>query len=232
MSKRLFQLGTLALAMAVGTGVAYADVSAIDLASTLLPATFTGEGSSVQLNLGNCLSSTCDMNGVGVAVDGTTQTASTWDLGSTQNTIDLTYANGTWSFSASAPITFYFGLGGSLLTGEMSLSKMAMSAASNSLMTQYGVAGNFDATGGQYASNFGPALANVGLKFLFLGSVDLTSLLGAANVGKQFSATLMVGQITPSQTPESASVWLTGGGLMLLGTILRLRRGHGRQQRS
>ncbi len=231
MSRAAFQAGAMALLMALGSGVAYADVNAIDMASTLLPATFTGEGSNIQINLGTCLGSSCDLNGIGVAVGGTSPVYSTWDLGSTQNTITASESSGVWTFNASAPIMFYFGLGGSLLTGQMSLSQMIYSTASTSLATEYGAAGSMQATGGAYASNFGPGPANVGFKFLFLGSVDLTSLLGTANVGHELSATLMVGQITPSQTPESASVWLTGGGLMLLGTILRVRRGNGRQQR-
>lgn len=229
--KKLYYAGVAAMLALAGSGVARADVSSIDLVSALFPVEFTGNGNNIEVNFGNCMGSSCDLNGAGVAIGGTSPVTSTWDLGTTANSVDLTYSNGAWAFNAAAPITFYFGLGGSLLSGQMNLNAMG-SQPFNGVTTQYGVAGSMQANGGMYQSNFGPGLASVGMKFIFLGSVDLTSLLGTANMGRQMSATLMVGQINaPTPAPEGASVWLTGGGLMLLGTILRLRRGQGRQQR-
>jgi hypothetical protein len=152
----------------------------------------------------------------------------------------LTGAN-TWSIVQCAPLTFSYGAGGSLLEGNLELLSL----------TETGSTGQFDTTLVLDLTNLSGSPAHV---FSPPGAV---AQLGSLGAGQQLSATLSGGELypvtlqfigphpwhtddpwnphslplpqhLPDPAPEPTSMLLVGSGLLVLGGLVRRRRGKAR----
>jgi hypothetical protein len=229
--KRLFLAFTLvALVVGMGATAAFADTNQITLsgAPATQPVVFTGTGgSTVNLQLGSCGTTTCTVSGNGATGNGTLSFPgkADWSLTSGKGSLTLTETPTTGVFnvhdSDASGIAFCLGgtgavCDGSLLTGHLDLLTIQQVAGTKTAdFNTFGVA-NLVLTGGSLESAFSGAGGITTVKINFRNSTDLSLLFGTTG---SVSGTWNDGSITP--TPEPSSMLLMGSGLVAFGGLLR-----------
>ncbi|MGH9665218.1 MAG: PEP-CTERM sorting domain-containing protein [Bryobacteraceae bacterium] len=186
--------------------------------------TFLSNGNNLLVNLGACANGTCTLSGDlafgqgKFAVGG----AGPWSITSQENTISVTPdGTGLWLLNSPDIVTFSFGNGGALLTGNLNLQTVVQ--VPNTLTAVFDHNSNtLTNLGGSLAPLFGPAGGIIDWTVAFNGGTDLSTLLSQTQGGaRQISGVMSSGEIVP--TPEPGSLVLIGSGLVLAGGLLRKR---------
>ena len=201
--------------------------SYVDLGMDLQSIQFTGTGSSnsVSLDFGSCNGTTCTLSGLGRGFGMFSPSVGRYAITSPENIkLELTNSTtGLWTAVTGAnAISFSWGPGGSLLTGTLNLLQFQQISpiVSHGLNWYLGTA-DLTLTGGTLDKGQGMIA-----QYLLVNSpAYFNTLLGPGNAGKTIATKYGEGPIYP--TPEPASVFLLGAGVLLVGGVLRSRFRHG-----
>ena len=200
---------------------AFADVNIISLGAAVGDVTFTGDGTSVGMTLGNCAGGTCSLSGPLAFGYGDLASFGSWTIStSASNQIALTEdSSGQWSVSDTSPVYFSYGIGGALLNGTINLVNM-FQWGGNYFSTSGGTMTTDPKTGGSLAQNYGQTGA-ISWTVDLGGSIDLGTLLGSAGFGHIVQGQAIMGELNP--TPDPPTLILIGSGLVLGGGFMRRR---------
>jgi hypothetical protein len=180
-----------------------------------LDAVGTG-GQIIDINDRTCSGSTCTF-AAGSANTSFPATTGTYLMTSpSQTAFTLTPGGvaGSYTVSQAAPVTFSYTSSGGTLTGTLQFLSATNGAVNSSGVSIVTLVGTFTATGGSLAADL-PVRTSMVLQLSQFNS--LSSLLnGKSTLTTQVDA----GGITP----EPASIFLFGSGLLALGFLLRQRR--------
>jgi hypothetical protein len=198
----------------------------ITLGGSTQAITFTGLGSGnttqEAITLGHCVGATCTLGGTAFGTGGVTSGPAPYSLTSTLGSLVMTLANsvtGLWTVAQSAPILFSYGMGGSLLTGDLNLLTFQETPGTKQGTFNVNETANLAITGGSLAGAFGSnGVADV--LITFTTTANVISLLGTTN---SLSATDSSGELIPTPEPSGFAIFLLGAGTLLIGSLLRRR---------
>lgn len=216
---------SVAFLLTLGLGVTQsmrASMDEIVLGGADQPVTFLSNGSNLLVNLGTCSSGTCTLSGDLAFGQGQFASGGSgpWSITSQENTISLTQeGSGLWLLNSPDLVTFSFGVGGALLTGDLNLQTVVQ--VPNTLTAVFDHNSNtLTNLSGSLAPLFTQAGGIIDWTVAFDGAKDISMLLSAP-AGTHISGMMSSGEIVP--TPEPGSLVLIGSGLILAGGLLRRR---------
>ena len=181
-----------------------------------LNVTGTG-GQTIDVNDRTCSGGTC-IFGNGSANTTNPTTAGTYMMTTpTQSALTLTAggAGGSYTVSQSAPVSFNYSSTGGNLIGTLQFLSATDSPVNGGGVSIVSLIGTLTATGGTLASDLTTGSTGMTVNLALYNS--LASLLDG-------TTTLTAQVESGSITPEPASIFLFGSGLLVLGFLLRQRR--------
>jgi len=229
-------VGTLLLSgllAAAGPVFAQTNIS-LDAASEAVVFKGLGKSNTTQedIFLGQCVKGTCteigSASGSGLVASGPARYSFTSPVGSIVATL-VNATMGDWTVSQTAPILFnYGGTKAPLLTGDLSLVSFQEVPNVKPLQGEFNYQGvaNLKITGGSLEQVLGAeGILELTVVYTFKNYVSTTknvmSLLGTTN---SISGRLAGGELLPTPEPSAFAIFLLGMGMLLVGSLLRLRK--------